>query len=437
MLGDDRHVADPHLVVAEAFAHLGQELVVDPVDDLQMTGQQPAQQLHGPHLEGLGQQGVAGVGEALPGDRPGGVPVHLLLVDEDPHELGHGDHGVGVVELEDHPLGQLREIEAVGEHVVEEVVDRCRDEEVLLLQPQLLALRGGILRVQHLGDVLRERLRAHGLLVVAGVEDAQIERVRRLRAPQPERVHPAVLEPGDHVVVRHGLDVPGGDPAGARHAVVVVRLGGAAEGDRLGGLRVRELPGRAEREPGVGLLDLLAVHERLPEHAVLVADPVADARHAQGGQGVHETRGQAPEAAVAETRLDLLRAELVKADSAGGERRLGDLGQPAREQVVVELPAQQVLGGEVADALRLRLLLAAQILQPPRHQVVAHGVRQREVPVVRARRRQGDAPLEVEVVQEMFHEGIRSTRRRGHRGEREGMRGGGGFGHSMTIAGRW
>ena len=113
-------------------------------------------------------------------------------------------------------------------------------------------------------------------------------------------------KPGDHVVVRHGLDVPGGDPAGARHAVVVVRLGGAAEGDRLGGLRVRELPGRAEREPGVGLLDLLAVHERLPEHAVLVADPVADARHAQGGERVDETRGQAPEAAVAEARLDLL-----------------------------------------------------------------------------------------------------------------------------------
>ena len=203
--------------------------------------------------------------------------------------------------------GRLLRSKFLRQHEVEEVVDRGGDEEVLLLQPQLLALRRGVLGVEHLGDVLREGLRADGLLVVAGVEDPQVERVGGDRPPQPQRVHPAVLVAGDHVVVRDGLDLPARHPAGALDAVGVgVLLGVTAEGDDLRGLGVRELPRRAEGEPGVGLLDLAAVDEGLPEDAVLVADAVADAGHAHGGQRVDEAGGQPTQTAVAQTRLDLL-----------------------------------------------------------------------------------------------------------------------------------
>lgn len=45
--------------------------LVDLVDDLQVSGQQRLQQLHRPTLQGLGEDGVVGVGEGAPGEIPG------------------------------------------------------------------------------------------------------------------------------------------------------------------------------------------------------------------------------------------------------------------------------------------------------------------------------------------------------------------------------
>ena len=303
-------------------------------------------------------------------------------------------------------------------------MDGGGDEEVLLLQPQLLALRRGVLGVEHLGDVLREGLRADRLLVVTGVEDPQVERVGGDRAPQPQRVHPAVLVARDHVVVRDGLDLPARHPAGPLDAVGVgVLLGVTAEGDDLRGLGVRELPRRPEGEPGVGLLDLAAVDEGLPEDAVLVADAVADAGHAHGGQRVDEAGGQSTQTAVAQTRLDLLGPQRGQVDAALAETLLDDLGQPGGEQRVAELAAEQVLGGQVRHALRLGLGLAAQRLQPAGHQVVADRTGQRQVLVVDGAGGQGHALAVVELAEELTDEAVDGARRRADRGQGQRVRG--------------
>ena len=353
VVGHDRHPAGAQLVVGVGLADLLEELVVDAVDDLEVAGQQASHQFHRPGLQRLGQQGVAGVGEALAGDSPGLVPVELLLVDEDAHQLGDGDHRVGVVQLEDDPLGQVVQVEVVLQHLLDEVAQRAGDEEVLLLQAQLLALRGGVLGVQHLGDVLRERLRPDGLCVVTGVEDRQVERLGCLRAPQPQRVHAAVLVAGNHVVVGDAQHVPAGDPAGAFGAVVVVGLGVTAELDLDSCLRVRELPWATERQPGVRLLHLAAVDERLAEDAVFVADAVADTGDTHRREGVDEAGGEPSEAAVAQSGLDLLGAEHRQVEPAGCERLLRDVVEVGGQQGIAELPSEQVLRGEVADGLRL------------------------------------------------------------------------------------
>ena len=206
------------LVIAEALAHGEEELVVDPVDDLEVTRKQPPEQIDRPDLERFGKESVARVCEALLRDLPCGIPLEATFVDQDAHQLGHGDDGMRVVELEDDTVGELGEVESLREHAVEEVADRGGDEEVLLLQAQLFALRGGVLWVQHLRDVLGERLRSDCLFVVAGIEDAQVERIRGDRAPQAERVDAAVVIPRHHVVVGHRLHVPRRNPAAAgRH----------------------------------------------------------------------------------------------------------------------------------------------------------------------------------------------------------------------------
>ena len=62
----------------------------------------------GPLFQGLGQKGVVGIGEDGLGHVPGLFPFHALLVHEIAHELGDGDGGMGVVELDGRASGSLR-----------------------------------------------------------------------------------------------------------------------------------------------------------------------------------------------------------------------------------------------------------------------------------------------------------------------------------------
>ena len=298
------------------------------IDDLQVPGEQTSQQIDRPHLQCLRQQGVAGVGETLPGDLPRLFPGEAALVDQDAHQLRDGDHRVGVVELEDHPFRQPVQIEAGRQGVVDVVAQRAGHEEVLLLQPEFLALRRGILRVQDLADVLGEGLRPHRLQIVAGVEHLQVEGLGGARAPQPEAVHVAGAIPRDHVVVRDSADLPAVLPPGPDGAVLVlVLLGVSGEPDPDPHLRMRELPRRPVGQPGVGLLHLLAVLEGLPEDPVLVADPVSDRGDAHGRQRVDEAGGQPAESAVAKARFDLDGAQGVQVDAERFHRLLSGFGQ--------------------------------------------------------------------------------------------------------------
>ncbi len=103
VLADERHPRDPVLVAGEPRPHLVEEAVVDLVDDLQVPRQRLAEDAQRPGLQRLGQQRVVGVGEGLDGDLPRLVPAQVVVVDEQPHQLGHRDRRVGVVEL-DGPL---------------------------------------------------------------------------------------------------------------------------------------------------------------------------------------------------------------------------------------------------------------------------------------------------------------------------------------------
>ena len=85
----------------------------------------------------------------------------------------------------------------------------------------------------------------------------------------------------------------------------MVQLDVAAEADGLRVLVARQLPGVAELQPVVVLLDLPAVLDLLLEDAEVVADAVADGGQLQRGQRVHEAGRQPPQAAVAEARIAL------------------------------------------------------------------------------------------------------------------------------------
>jgi hypothetical protein len=81
-------------------------LRVDPVDDLQVAGQDALEQVQRPGFERLGKEGVVGVRERADGDLPGISPGQAMLVREQPHKLSDCNAGMGVVELNG---GALRE----------------------------------------------------------------------------------------------------------------------------------------------------------------------------------------------------------------------------------------------------------------------------------------------------------------------------------------
>ena len=62
---------------------------------------------------GLGQDGVVGVAHDLRHDVPGVIPLELLLVDEDAHELGAAHGRVRVVGVDGNKLRQQIPVLAV------------------------------------------------------------------------------------------------------------------------------------------------------------------------------------------------------------------------------------------------------------------------------------------------------------------------------------
>jgi hypothetical protein len=116
------------------------------------------------------------------GDPPGFVPVEPVLVDQEAHELRHGDRGVRVVELDRRLVRQRAQVRVPGQVAPQDVLEAGGGEEVLLLEPQLLPGLGGVVRVEHPADALREHLvldRAHEVAAVEGLEVDQVAALRR------------------------------------------------------------------------------------------------------------------------------------------------------------------------------------------------------------------------------------------------------------------
>ena len=205
-----------------------------------------------------------------------------------------------------------------------QVLQRGGNKEIFLPQPQFLPRRGGVGRIQHLGDRLGPDLRRQRPGVVAVVERIQPQRIRRLGGPQAQRVDPAAAPADGGRVVGDRLDrlgrVPDMPHRRLRHRH---RLDRAAEADRIAHLRPVEFPRIAQRQPVLGIFVLPAVLHHLAEQPVLIADAVAVGGDVQRRHAFHEARGQPTEAAIAERRVGLERRAACR------DRRSGRPGPPA------------------------------------------------------------------------------------------------------------
>ena len=173
------------------------------------------------------------------------------------------------------------------------------------------------------------------------------------------------------------------DPAHAQLAFgAAIEFGAAAEADALRVFGALDLPGMAGAQPVVRLLDLLAVDDLLPEHAVLVTDAVALHRQLQRGAAVEKTGGQPPQAAVAEAgvvfglgQLFQLQAEPVRA------WRIASVDAEVEHGIAQGAPHEK-FQGEIIAALAVALVVGVAGIFPALHQTVAQDQGQGLVGVV-------------------------------------------------------
>ncbi len=119
--------------------------------------------------------------------------------------------------------------------------------------------------------------------------------------------------------------------------VVLDHFDPAAEPDRIIVFGTDELPRIAVDEPVLRRFLLPAAADDLAKETVVVADAVAVRGDRQGRHAVHETRGEAAEAAIAERRVGLDLAQVGQIDAEFVERfrhrlRDAEIGQGVEQQ---------------------------------------------------------------------------------------------------------
>ena len=373
VVGEDRHVADALPLAGEGVPKLGAQPAVHLLEDHVNAGQLFAEQALGPLFQRLHQHGVVGVGEGAADDGFGFVPAQAVVVHQYAHQLGDGDGGMGVVDVDGHLVGEDMPVIAVGvDEFLHRELYRGGGEEILLLQAQLLALVAVVVGIEDLGDDLGQLALLHGLHVLAAVEVHHVDLLHGLGAPGAQEVDLGAVIAHHGDVVGHGLDGLVVQVAVVGAAVVLIGFDAAAEVDLHRVMGMGDLPDVAAGQPVVGHLHLEAVHQLLAEQAELIADGAAHGGQLQRGQGIQEAGGQPAQAAVAEAGLRLLleHHRAVDAQLVQGLHVIGLIDQVYH--VVVQGAAHQELGAEVVDLLGLLLLAGVAGVAAPLHDLVAH-----------------------------------------------------------------
>ena len=127
-----------------------------------------------------------------------------MQIDQDAHQLGDGDRGMGVVELDRDLVGEGLDRAELLDVAADQVLQRGRDEEVFLAEPELLTGRRRIRRIKDAGNGLRPGQVGQGADMVAAVELVEADRIDGAGAPQAERIHPRAAPADDRRVVGDG-----------------------------------------------------------------------------------------------------------------------------------------------------------------------------------------------------------------------------------------
>ncbi len=365
------HAADL-VAVHAAVVHPRAEAAVDFLDDLVDARQAHPEQVDAPALQRLRHHGVVRVGEDPLHDFPRVVPAVAALVEHHAHHLGDGEDGVRVVQVDGREVGQAVE-RAVREQVVaDDVLHGGGDQKILLREPQALPFQVVVVRVEDLGDDLRHGLLLHRAHIVAAVEQLHVE-LGAGGPPQAQAADALSAVAGDVHVARHGDDLFIALMVHNVEPVVPIVFNMAVEVDLHAFFRLGPKPDLPARQPEIRQLRLPAVHQLLPEDAVLIAQGIPRGGVAERGEGIHEARRQAAQAAVAEAGVRLFLIQRVQLQAHAGEGLAVGVLQPQVVQAVFERAPHEELHAQVINLLGALFFRLFHILMADVFQTVPNG----------------------------------------------------------------
>ena len=326
-VGHMGHVVPDNEQVGMLLLQLG----VNAADDVHNLRHHGTHQIQGPLLQGLAHDGVVGVGEGLLGHIKSLLKAHALQ-HQQPDQLGNGHCRVGIVQLDRIIRAELGQIVAVRQFEgPQHILQGSGRQHILLLDPQPLAFPGGVVGVQDPGNVLSLILGVQGTQIVLIVECVEIQFLLGLALPQAQGSHVVGVVADNRHVVRHRqngmlreLDL---------HRVIIAAVG----------------PGITELGPVIRLFHLAAVAVKaLLEQAELVAQTVAGQGDIGRSRRIQEAGCQTAQAAIAQSIvLNVLQHSQIHAPL--GKQLLHLIQNAQIEQVAVNQPANQVLGGDVVS----------------------------------------------------------------------------------------
>ena len=106
-----------------------------------MRGSRDSIRFWGQRSRASARTGVVSVADGVGDDVPRLVPAVPLHVQQDAHQLGDDQGGMGVVDLDHMLLVEVVQSAVMGQMLAENGLNGGGDEEVLLLQSQALASR--------------------------------------------------------------------------------------------------------------------------------------------------------------------------------------------------------------------------------------------------------------------------------------------------------
>ena len=406
---DKAHAGETSVVARPLHGNHAEETCVDFVNDLEVTRQELFEQADRPLFKSFRHERVVRISERVCHDVPSFVPFEVFDVEEDAHHFGDRNCRVRIVQLdsdlfrEELPVVVVELLEAL-----DDVLQRSRAEEVLLLEAQFLTVHGSVVRVQDLGNRFGKFHVLHSGDVVTIVEVAKAEVVSGFGAPEAEVVHRVVLVTRDRRIVREGHHVVLRFPAVAEATVFVHPADHVAVERHLDSVsRAGDFPRVREAQPVIRLFFLFAVHNLLAEHAVFVTDAHTRCRKFERCHGVEEASCQTAKTSVAKPCVHFLFAEFFERHADFVKSFRHGAFDVEVQHGVAERTANQKFEREVIDALDVFFVIGVLRLDPTVNKTVTHGVSHSEELFVVRHRVFAAGERVVDVVGKCLAEGFR------------------------------